>query len=112
MSNVATANILLPAIACVGPMRGQHPIVMMMPVALCISLALLLPIGTPPNAIVLSNGNISLRQMATTGAICTFVFMAVILLYSLVLVPMIFGHVPLKHNILMSCGIDDVEDVR
>jgi hypothetical protein len=109
MSNVATANILLPSIACVGPTRGQHPLVMMMPVALSISLALLLPIGTPPNAIVLSNGNITLKQMATTGALCTIVFMVVNMCYCLFLVPLIFGEAHLKESILEACGIDSAE---
>jgi sodium-dependent dicarboxylate transporter 2/3/5 len=109
MSNVATANILLPSIACVGPTRGQHPLVMMMPVALSISLALLLPIGTPPNAIVLSNGNITLKQMATTGALCTIVFMVVNMCYCLFLVPLIFGEAHLQESILEACGIDSAE---
>ena len=45
MSNVATANILLPAIACVGPSRGQDPLYMLTPVTLAVSLALVLPVG-------------------------------------------------------------------
>ena len=70
MSNVAVANILLPTLACAGPARGKPPLVLLAPVAWAVSLALLFPIGTPPNAIVMANGNVTVIMMAKVSPPC------------------------------------------
>ena len=63
ISNVAAANILLPILACAGPRHGHPAIVVLAPVAICTSLAFLLPVGTPPNAIIMANGNVTVTTM-------------------------------------------------
>lgn len=105
MSNVATANILLPALACVGPKHHVAPLVVLAPVALGTSLALLFPIGTPPNAIVLANGNVQLGQMARVGAICTALSLAAILLYCLCIMPLVLDISDVPQSVLDSCGV-------
>lgn len=87
MSNVAVANILLTSLACVAPNRGKSPLVILAPVALASSLALLFPIGTPPNAIVLLNGRVSLRLMAKVGFLSTLIFIPIIVLWSSFVMP-------------------------
>lgn len=81
MSNVAVANILLPALCYLGPKFDHNPLDVVAPVTLCISLALLFPIGTPPNAIALTNGNIKLHQMFFVGSILTCLYIILILVY-------------------------------
>lgn len=90
MSNVAAANVLLPSLACVGPRYGQSPLIMLVPVALSISLAFLFPIGTPPNAIILTNKRVTIMVLFQVGLICTVVFMSLILLYCLFIMPYLF----------------------
>lgn len=105
MSNIATANILLPALACVGPKHGLSSLAVMAPVALCISLALLFPIGTPPNAIVLANKNVSLSQMLRVGAICTVVYLTTILVYCLYFLPYLYDLDDVPQSVRDSCGV-------
>jgi sodium-dependent dicarboxylate transporter 2/3/5 len=95
MSNVATANILLPALACVGPLKGEMPLCVLTPVAFSISLALITPIGTPPNAIVLANGRVTVTHLLKVGSVCSGIFLITVLLYSIFVVPL-----------LMSCPLD------
>ncbi len=107
MSNVATANILLPALACIGPKHHMSPLVVIAPVALGTSLALLFPIGTPPNAIVLANGNIQLQQMVKIGAICTVMFLTTILLYCIYVVHLMSDVHDVPQSVLDVCGVTD-----
>jgi sodium-dependent dicarboxylate transporter 2/3/5 len=55
-SNVATANILLPIMASLAAAIGQNPLVLMVPVTIGCSLAFMLPVATPPNALVMAEG--------------------------------------------------------
>eukprot|EP01038_Epipyxis_sp_PR26KG_P005699 gene5699-7867_t len=69
MSNIACANILIPSLACIGPSHNYDPLAMLMPVTIAISIALLFPIGSPPNAFALANNNTSVKQMFIVGFI-------------------------------------------
>ncbi len=66
-SNTATASILIPVMAAAAVSIGQHPLMLMLPAALNASYAFMLPVATPPNAIVFSAPWISIRVMARTG---------------------------------------------
>ena len=89
MSNVAAANILLPSFICVGPRNIEpiNPIIILFPITLAVSLALLFPFGTPPNAIIMANGNIDLKDLFIVGSICTVIFMSTILITSYFIIP-------------------------
>eukprot|EP00607_Mallomonas_marina_P010202 CAMPEP_0182422324 /NCGR_PEP_ID=MMETSP1167-20130531/7982_1 /TAXON_ID=2988 /ORGANISM="Mallomonas Sp, Strain CCMP3275" /LENGTH=713 /DNA_ID=CAMNT_0024600291 /DNA_START=313 /DNA_END=2450 /DNA_ORIENTATION=+ len=87
MSNVATANILLPALACAGPAHHKNPLVILAPIALSTSLAFVFPIATPPNAIILANGNITFSIMAKAGIIMTIVSLSTTLIFTLCILP-------------------------
>lgn len=93
MSNVAAANILLPSLACVGPTKGKAALYVLAPVALSVSMALLFPMGTPPNAIVLSNGNATLRQMVVVGSVLTVVLLITILCWCFFVLPVLYGNI-------------------
>ncbi len=92
MSNVAAANMFLPALACVAPLHGQSPVFVLAPIALSTSAAFLFPISTPPNAMILTNGNVTLEQLFKIGLLCTGVFLCTIVTYCLYVLPVIYGY--------------------
>eukprot|EP00636_Phaeomonas_parva_P017558 CAMPEP_0118870360 /NCGR_PEP_ID=MMETSP1163-20130328/13361_1 /TAXON_ID=124430 /ORGANISM="Phaeomonas parva, Strain CCMP2877" /LENGTH=334 /DNA_ID=CAMNT_0006805355 /DNA_START=78 /DNA_END=1082 /DNA_ORIENTATION=+ len=95
VSNVATASILLPSIACVAPKQGLHPIALMGPVAVSCSFSFLLPIGTPPNALAVSTGHVTKRQMAAVGGALSVLCLA--LLFTLYAMGTLGLVMPLDH---------------
>lgn len=66
-SNVATATAFLPVLGGVALGMGLDPLVILLPAGLAASCAFMLPVATPPNAIVFASGKLSLHQMARTG---------------------------------------------
>ncbi len=66
-SNTATAAAFLPILASVAIMMGQDPMLLAVPAAIGASCAFMLPVATPPNAIVYGSGLISIPQMARAG---------------------------------------------
>jgi sodium-dependent dicarboxylate transporter 2/3/5 len=105
MSNIAAANIFLPSLACIGPTRHKNPLVVLTPVALCISLAFLFPISTPPNAIVLVNKNVTVQQMFRVGALCTVVFVTTTLTYCTLVLPYIYNVNSVSQEMLEECDV-------
>ncbi len=90
-SNVATASILLPILASVATAIGFHPYSLMIVATLSASCAFMLPVATPPNAIVFSSGYISIRQMARAGFGMNLLSIVIITLLVLFLMPLIWG---------------------
>ena len=66
-SNVATTATLVPVLAALAPGLGVHPYSLVFPACFAASFAFMLPVATPPNAIVFGSGQISLPQMAKAG---------------------------------------------
>lgn len=66
-SNTATATILLPVSASLASGLGIEPMGMMIATAVAASLAFMLPVATPPNAIVFGTGHITMKEMAHAG---------------------------------------------
>lgn len=66
-SNTAMATLLLPVMASVGISTGIHPIYLMVTACVATSFAFMLPVATPPNAIVFATGYITIFDMAITG---------------------------------------------
>jgi solute carrier family 13 (sodium-dependent dicarboxylate transporter), member 2/3/5 len=66
-SNTATTAIFLPLIGSVALGLGQPPLQLLVPVTLAVSCAFMMPVATPPNAIVFSSGLISISQMVRAG---------------------------------------------
>ena len=67
ISNSATANLLIPIGITLAAAVSTDPVVMAAVIALSCSLAMALPISTPPNAVAYATGEVSTRNMATTG---------------------------------------------
>jgi len=72
-SNTATATILLPVMASAAVALGQHPFLFMIPATLNASFAFMLPVATPPNAIIFSSTFLTVRQMARAGFVLNFI---------------------------------------
>jgi len=68
-SNTATAEMLLPLVASVARAIEINPLLLMLPVTLSASMAFMMPIATPPNAIVFASGQLKIADMLKTGFI-------------------------------------------
>lgn len=66
-SNTATAAILMPVLAGIAIGIGLHPFALMIAGATAASFAFMLPVATPPNAIVFGSGYLTIPQMARVG---------------------------------------------
>jgi sodium-dependent dicarboxylate transporter 2/3/5 len=66
-SNTATATIFMPIMAATAQALHLHPFLLMIPAAISASCAFMLPVATPPNAIVFASGYVTVPQMARAG---------------------------------------------
>lgn len=66
-SNTATTTLLMPILAPIAVASGLGPEVLMLPAALAANCAFMLPVATPPNAIVYGMGRVTVGEMARTG---------------------------------------------
>jgi sodium-dependent dicarboxylate transporter 2/3/5 len=66
-SNVATVATLIPLLTALAPSLGLNPIQLAVPITLAASCAFMLPVATPPNAIVFGSGFVSVHQMMRAG---------------------------------------------
>lgn len=80
MSNLALTLLLTPVAGALAVGMGVHPLYFAAPVALASSGAFMLPMATPPNAIVFSSGRIRMAEMAKTGLVLNLTTLAIILL--------------------------------
>lgn len=68
-SNVATATLFLPILASMAKSIMVNPLYIMIPCTLSTSFAFMLPVATPPNAIVFSYGHLHVSDMVKTGIV-------------------------------------------
>ncbi|SDL08818.1 solute carrier family 13 (sodium-dependent dicarboxylate transporter), member 2/3/5 [Catalinimonas alkaloidigena] len=66
-SNVATATMILPVMAALSQAIGVHPYGLMIGACVASSCAFMLPVATPPNAIVFASGHIRMQDMVRAG---------------------------------------------
>lgn len=72
-SNVATATLFLPILASMSQSMSLNPLYVMIPCTLSASFAFMLPVATPPNAIVFSYGFLKVSDMAKTGVVMNII---------------------------------------
>ena len=66
-SNTATSAMVMPILSAVAIGLGQNPLLLIVPAAIAASCAFMLPVATPPNAIVFGSGYVTIPQMAKSG---------------------------------------------
>jgi solute carrier family 13 (sodium-dependent dicarboxylate transporter), member 2/3/5 len=91
MSNVATLTGMLPILGALAAALGVNPLLLAFPVCLAASLGFMLPIATAPNAVAYATGLTSTRQMLRAGFLLNAAGVAVILLVTQVLGPVVMG---------------------
>ncbi|WP_127022741.1 SLC13 family permease [Rheinheimera mangrovi] len=86
-SNTATAAAFLPLLGPVAVSMELSPLYLVVPAALAASFAFMLPVATPPNAIVFASGKLQIKDMVRAGLVLNLVGIAAISLFSLWLGP-------------------------
>ncbi|MGM0404382.1 MAG: SLC13 family permease [Thermodesulfobacteriota bacterium] len=90
-SNTATSTMLMPVMAAMAIAMGMHPYALMAAAALACSFAFMLPVATPPNAIVFASGYISIPQMARAGFFMNLFGVVIVTLLTMYYLPLIWG---------------------
>lgn len=66
-SNTATTEMVLPVLASIGVATGIHPLLLMIPATISASCAFMMPVATPPNAVVFGSDRVKIAEMARVG---------------------------------------------
>ncbi len=90
-SNTATAAAFLPLLGPVAVSMELSPLYLVVPAALAASFAFMLPVATPPNAIVFASGKLQIKDMVRAGLVLNLVGIVAISLFSLWLGPQLAG---------------------
>ena len=89
-SNLATAATFLPVIAAIAAQSGIEPLVLCVPVTLAASCAFMLPVATPPNAIVFSSGVLTIPEMVRAGFLMNLIALVALTILATFAVPLVF----------------------
>lgn len=90
-SNTATATMILPVLASLALALDIHPFVLMVPAAMAANCAFMLPVGTPPNAIIFATGKLKIIEMVRTGFWINIIAMLLIVAAVYFLLPIMWG---------------------
>ncbi|KHT45079.1 SLC13 family permease [Vibrio sinaloensis] len=90
-SNTATAAGFLPLLGPVAESITGTPMVWVIPAAIAASCAFMMPVATPPNAIVFGSGQLKMGDMIRAGFLLNIVAIALITIASITLLPLIFN---------------------
>ncbi|MCO4813456.1 MAG: SLC13/DASS family transporter [Flavobacteriales bacterium] len=86
MSNMALVSVFVPVVAQFALQTDYTILQLCMPITMAASCAFMLPVGTPPNAIVFSSGKLKIAQMAKTGFVLNLIAVLIVIAVSLILV--------------------------
>ena len=92
MSNTATAAVFIPIAASLGTSISIDPLLLMAPIAIATSFGFVMPVGTPPNAIVYSSRYIKAAKMVRVGFPLDLIGIFIVTTMSTVLIPLVFTH--------------------
>ncbi|CAI8348513.1 MAG: Sodium-dependent dicarboxylate transporter SdcS [Flavobacterium sp. SCGC AAA160-P02] len=90
MSNVALVAVLAPVVAGIAIGLNIPILNVLIPVTMASSCAFMLPMATPPNAIVFASGYVKVNQMVRAGVLLNFLAVGLLVLYYLFVIPVIF----------------------
>ncbi len=89
MSNLAQVIVFAPVLTSLAIALKMDPLLLGIPMTLAASCAGMLPMGTPPNAIVFASGHIQLKDMLKAGLVMNLVSVALIVLFSWFVLPLV-----------------------
>lgn len=91
MSNVALTVVFIPIVLGIADNIGVNPLYLAIPVTLAASCAFMMPISTPPNAVVFSSGYIKISDMVKAGFLLNVISILVLVLVALSIVRWVYG---------------------
>ena len=90
MSNVALVTIFLPVVFGIADGFQVSPILLAIPVTIAASCAFMMPISTPPNAILFASGYIRMKEMIKTGLLLNLACLVIVTIVGLTIVQWVF----------------------
>lgn len=91
MSNIAQVIVLAPVVTGIAEALHINPFLLGIPMTLGASCASMMPMGTPPNAIVFSSGHIRLKEMIRVGLVMNLLSILLIVLFSYFVLPVVIS---------------------
>ena len=86
-SNLATTATLLPVMGAIAIQAGVPPLVLTVPITIAASCAFMLPVATPPNAIIFATGALSIPQMVRAGFILNLIGIVIVTIIAFFVAP-------------------------
>jgi sodium-dependent dicarboxylate transporter 2/3/5 len=93
-SNTATTELVLPILASAATTLGINPLMLMVPATLAASCAFMMPVATPPNAVIFGSGRVRIAEMAKVGLVLNLIGVVTITLVFYILGVAVFGIEP------------------
>ena len=93
-SNLATTAMLLPILYPMAKTIGVHPFTLMVAATVAASCAFMLPVATPPNAVVFGSGYLRIPDMVKTGIWMNILSILLLTLFVYWLLPLLWGFTP------------------
>ncbi|MBC3759944.1 DASS family sodium-coupled anion symporter [Hyunsoonleella sp. SJ7] len=90
-SNLATTAMLLPVLAPMALTIDMHPFVLMVGTAVAASCAFMLPVATPPNAVVFGSGYLRIPDMVSKGIVMNVISIIILTLFVVFVLPELWG---------------------
>lgn len=90
-SNVATTAMLLPILAPTAVILGVHPYLLMVGATLAASCAFMLPVATPPNAVVFGSNYLKISDMVKVGIVMNFISIIIVFLMVYFVLPFLWN---------------------
>ncbi|ELR21246.1 sodiumdependent dicarboxylate transporter [Acanthamoeba castellanii str. Neff] len=89
-SNSATASMLLPILAVIAVSIEQNPLLLMIPATISCSYAFMLPVATPPNAIIFASQQLKVTDMARAGLLANLIGLVLLAVAAYFFIPPVF----------------------
>lgn len=93
MSNIAQVIVFAPVVTGIAVAAGINPLILGVGMTLAASCASMMPMGTPPNAIVFASGHIRMKDMMKAGLVMNIISIILIVLFCYFLLPILLENV-------------------
>ena len=93
-SNLATTAMILPVLAAMAVTIGVHPYILMVGATVAASCAFMLPVATPPNAVVFGSGYLTIPDMIRAGIGLNLISILLLTLFTYFILPELWAFVP------------------